>query len=62
MIFALSDSADALVDLPTQARAFVLNFGEDEATGVREVKEVREVLALQATNGRAKENVPRAVE
>ena len=30
-------------DLPTQARAFVLNFGEDEATGVREVKEVREV-------------------
>ncbi|KWW33462.1 MAG: S-layer protein [bacterium F083] len=30
-------------DLSTQARAFVLNFGEDEATGVREVKEVREV-------------------
>ena len=30
-------------DLPTHARAFVLNFGEDEATVVREVKEVREV-------------------
>lgn len=30
-------------DLPQQARRFVLNFGEDEATGVREVKEVREV-------------------
>jgi hypothetical protein len=30
-------------DLAQQARAIVLNFGDDETTGIREVKEVREV-------------------